>query len=147
MTQAQNTVVGFEIGDLDALPKQVTHRVAVVTNADGDEICGFEIVGKNSPEYQKASNDVRIDNIKRAAKRSKTLDTSTDEGAAAISATVDRNETTIALAVVVNWFGFNLEGAPMTFDKSVVEKLFRTYPQWRSMVSTALDNDGNFMKV
>ena len=144
MTQAQ----GFEIGNLDAADaKPATFNVDVMQNEDGEGIVGFTIVGKNSPEYQNASNKVRIENIKRASKRSKQLDTSTDDGAAVVAKTVAANEQTLAMAVTVGWYGFNLEGAPMNFDKAVVEKLFTKYPQWQAMVNAALDNDVNFMKV
>ena len=148
MNQAQKIMSGFEISNLDSTNIQAaTHKVAVIEDADGEAISGFIIVGKNSPEYQAASNAVRHENIKRAGKRSKQVDTSTDEGAAALAKTVTSNERTIALAITVGWFGFNLEGSPMTFDKTMVEKLFDKFPQWQVRVNAALENDANFMKV
>lgn len=149
MNQAQMIVNGtFELSALDATEiAQVTHDVALVEDIDGNPVVGFKIVGKNSPEYQGAYNKVRVENIKRASKRKTQIDTSTDAGASAVADTVDNNERTIALAVVVGWFGFNLEGAPMEFNKSYVEKLLVKFPTWQAKVSAALENDANFMKV
>lgn len=148
MNNAQAIMAGFDIGNLDTTDvEQVTFKVAVIEDLDGEPVCGFVIVGKNSPEFQHANNAVRIDNIKRASKRSKQIDTSTEEGATAISKTVSSNEKIVSLAVVVDWFGFLLEGQPMTFDKAIVEKLFAKYPQWQVKVQAALDADANFMKV
>jgi hypothetical protein len=139
---------GFEVSVLDdATTKQVTFNVAVIKDEDGEDLSGFKIVGKNSPEYQAANNAVRIENIQRASKRSKQIDSSTAEGAALLAKTVASNELTVALACVVDWFGFNMEGAPMDFDKNVVAKMFARYPQWQAMVSNALETDANFMKV
>lgn len=139
---------GFEVSLLDAVEtKQVTFSVAVIKDEDGEDVSGFLIVGKNSPEFQAANNAVRISNIMRASKRSTQIDSSKEDGAALLAKTVTGNEKSIALAVVVDWFGFDLEGAPMTFDRSVVEKMFAKFPQWQAMVSNALEVDANFMKV
>jgi len=149
MNQAQAIINGaFELSALDSVDMgQVTHDVALVEDADGNAVVGFKIVGKNSPEYVAANNQVRRENIKRASKRSKAIDASTDDGADAVARTVENNERTVASAVVVGWFGFNLEGSPMNFDKAYVEKLLNKYPTWVQKVSNALENDANFMKV
>ena len=147
MNTAQKST-GFEVSLLDDVEtKQVTFNVAVIEDADGEDVSGFVIVGKNSPEFQTANNTVRIENIMRASKRSKQIDSSTEDGAALLAKTVTGNEKSIALACVVDWFGFNLEGAPMKFDKATVEKMFTKFPQWQVMVSNALEVDANFMKV
>ncbi len=148
MNTAQTIMAGFELGDLDANPlNQVTFNVAVIEDLDGEPKTGFIIVGKNSEEYQLASAAMRQAGIKRSAKRSQAVDTSTDEGAALVNKTVTDNERILALAVVKDWFGFTLEGAPMQFDKLMVEKLFTKFPTWQAKVNLALDNDKNFMKV
>lgn len=147
MNTAQQIQMGFEVGDLDKDVADVTHRVAVITDEDGEPVSGFVIVGKNSKAYQDAATVVRVNNIQRAAKRNKQVDSSTPEGAAVIAKTVADNEHALALAVVTDWFGFNLEGAPMQFDRNVVDKMFRKFPQWQLRVNAALDNDANFMKV
>lgn len=149
MNQAQAIINGgFELSSLDSNEvEQVTHDVALVEDLDGNAVVGFKIVGKNSPEYLAANNSVRRENIKRASKRSKAIDASTDDGADAVARTVENNERTIATAVVVGWFGFKLEGQDMEFNKDFVSKLFTKYPTWIQKVSSALENDANFMKV
>jgi hypothetical protein len=146
MTQAQ--VQGFDIDNMNNVDVvQATHKVGVVFNDDGEPVSGFLIVGKNSPQYQEANNSVRAENIKRAAKRNKQVDASTDEGAKIISRTVMSNEKTIVSAVVVDWFGFLKGGEPLSFDKAVVDKMLTAFPTWQTAISAALENDANFMKV
>jgi hypothetical protein len=149
MNQAQAIMSsGFDVSNLDDDKlNKVTHNVTVIQNEDGDPISGFIIVGKNSKEYQDVSNEIRKTNIQRAGKRSKQIDSSTDEGANTVNRTIAQNEHATALAVTVGWFGFNLEGQPMQFDKAMVEKMFNKCPQWQARVNQALDTDANFMKV
>lgn len=137
---------GFEISDLD---KEVaaTHKVAVIEDDDGNPIAGFVIVGKNSPEYQQAANAVRIDNIKRAAKRKQQIDTSTDQGAAVLAKTVAANDATVALSVVIDWFGMLNNGQPMPFSKDLVAKMFEKLPQWQVKVLNELEVEANFTKA
>lgn len=148
MNTAQTIMSGFDISNLDSADtNQITNKVVMIEDEDGEAVTGFIIVGKNSQEYQNASNAIRIEGIKRASKRNKQIDTSTDEGASIVSRTVSANEKTIAMAVTVDWFGFNKEGEPIPFDKAIVEKLFEKYPQWQAKVNSALESDKNFMKV
>jgi len=149
MNTAQTIIAaGFDLGNLDNPDfNQVTHKVAVIEDADGEPVSGFYIVGKNSAEYQEANNVVRHDNIKRASKRSKHIDSSTDEGAQVVANTVDRNEKAIAIAITVGWFGFNAGGQPREFDKALVAKMFDKFPVWQAKVINDLEKDSNFMKV
>lgn len=142
MTQAQ----GFDISALDNTGP-VTHKVSVIDNADGESVSGFIIVGKNSLEFINAASQIRIDNIKRAAKRKQQLDTSTDEGAAVLAKTVDRNDRTSALSVVIGWYGFTANGQEIPFDKAMVEKMFAKFPTWQEKVLKELEAEANFMKA
>jgi hypothetical protein len=139
-------VAGFEIEDLDA-PEQVTHKVGVVFNDEGDAISGFIIVGKDSPQYQDENSVIRQENIQRASKRNKQIDTSTPEGAKLVATTLNNNEKRLALAVTVGWFGFNSEGAELAFSKQMTEKMYTKKPTWLEKVNAALDADANFIKV
>lgn len=139
---AQN--VGFDIAKLDQVSGPVTHKVSVIDDIDGNSVSGFIMVGKNSPEYQKVQQAIRIENIKRASKRKQTIDTTKDEGAAVVARTVEQNDRMTALAVVTGWYGFNSEGAPMYFNKQIVEKMFDVYPTWQAKVLAALEEDANF---
>jgi hypothetical protein len=148
MNTAQAIMAGFDVNELDnPNVQEVTHKVAVIEDEDDNPISGFVIVGKNSPQYQEAANAIRTENIKRGSKRKKQLDGSTDEGAAVIARTVKANEKTIALAVVIDWFGFNSNGQAIPFDKAMVEKMFEKKPQWQAQVNAALETDANFMKA
>lgn len=145
MTQAQ--VTGFDIEDLEKNDGPVTHRVSVIDDVDGNPVSGFVIVGKNSEEYRKVTHDIRVENIKRAAKRKQQIDTSTDVGAAVVASTVDKNDRAIALGIVVGWFGMKSNGKLLQFDKDIVEKMFDKYPTWQEKVLRELEVEANFMKA
>jgi hypothetical protein len=144
---SQAQVTGFDIADLETNNGPVTHKVAVIEDLDGNPVTGFIIVGKNSQEYQEASQAIRIENIKRAAKRKTQIDTSTDLGATVVARTVASNDKTIALAVVVGWFGMLSDGKEIPLDKAVVEKMFTKYPTWQDKVLKELDVEANFTKA
>lgn len=142
MTTAQT---GFDIASLAGEQAQVTFDVPFIFNADGEPVTGFKIVGKNSPEFQTAQQAVRVEGIKKAGIRKAPLDTSTDDGASTLVRQISGGETSIAAAVVVGWFGFTKEGAPLDFDKDTVRVLFKKFPTWRDKVLAALEVDGNFI--
>lgn len=144
MTTAQ----GFDLSLLDSNDvNEVSYKVSVIDNEDGDAVSGFIIVGKNSTEYQAEDNLIRKENIKRSAKRKTQIDASTDDGATTLVNLMEANAKRLALAVVVDWFGFNKDGKAVPFDKTIVSRMFTAYPQWQDKVSAALENDKNFMKV
>ena len=142
MTQA---TTGFDLNQLDVVEDNL-FSVGVVTNIDGNDECGFLIVGKNSPEFQEASRQVRIDGLKRSSKRKTALDTSTDEGAGAVSKIIETNEMTLATSVVKGWFGFKTNGEDAPFDKAIVSKMLTKFPTWKDKITAALENDANFIK-
>lgn len=147
MSQAQK---GFKVSAaVNGATKLVTFKVGVILDDDGEPISGFEIVGKNNPLYQDVTSGVRIDNIQRAGKRGKAIDSSTEQGAKIMAETMVRNERKIAEAVIVNWFGFTEddEVTPATFDSAIVSAMLDQNPNWVTLVNTALDTNANFMKV
>ncbi len=146
MTQAENIMAGgFDLDQLDS-QTEVLHKVAVITDIDGNDKSGFFIVGKNSPEYQTAARQARVDGLKRSAKRKAALDTSTDEGAGAVAKMIEDSETTLACAVVKGWFGFQSAGADVPFNQPTVAKMFAKFPTWKDKISAALENESNFLK-
>ena len=148
MTQAQDIIEsGFDLDRLDAPTETVLHKVAVISDIDGNDKCGFFIDSKNCAEYQAATRFIRIDGLKRSAKRKSQLDTSTDEGAGVIAKFIEANEVILATAVVKDWFGFETKGVAATFDKATVSKMFAKYPTWKDKVTAALESDTNFLKV
>lgn len=142
----QAQVQGFDLSNLDAEAGPAVHQVSVIDDLDGNPVSGFIIVGKNSPQYQAAAREIRKDNIKRASKRKTQIDASTDQGAEVIARTVEESDRKTALAVVTGWFGMKQNGQLMSFDKAIVEKMFKKYPQWQAKVLAALEDDANFMK-
>lgn len=146
--QDQTSNVGV---DLDSIlnfdTAQITYRVPVIFDADGEPKSGFIIVGKNSPQYLDATGKVRVGNIMKSAVRRKPLDTSTEEGAKILTATLDNNSMNTALAVTVGWFGWQVEGQDAQFDRATLEKMLTKFPTWKDRIINDLDNDGNFIKV
>lgn len=143
MTQAN----GFDLDQLDVAAEEVLHKVIVVSDIDGNDKCGFYIVGKNSPEYQEAARQIRIDGLKRSSKRKTALDTSTDEGATAVAKMIDANELALVCSVVKDWFGFESKGVSASFHMPTVAKMLAKMPTWREKVSAALESESNFLKV
>jgi hypothetical protein len=142
MTQA----VGFDLDQLTGTAEEVLFKVGVVQDAEGNDKCGFFIASKNSTEYQDAARLVRIDGLKRAAKRKTALDTSTDEGAGIIAKMIEANEIALASSVVKNWFGFEKQGMPAPFDKAMVPAMLSRMPTWRDKITVALESEANFLK-
>lgn len=147
MTQAQDIIAsGFDLDSLDAPQEAQTSRVAVVVNADGEDECGFIVVGKNSEQYQTAQHQIRVEGLKRSAKRKTQIDSSTDQGAAALAKTIERNETTLAKAVVVGWFGFKSGGKEAGFNPAMLDKMFAAKPTWKDKINAHVENEANFTK-
>jgi hypothetical protein len=147
MTQAQDIIAsGFDLAFLDAPQDEQVSRVIVVTNADGDDECGFIVVGKNSQQYQDAQHQIRVEGLKRSSKRKTQIDTSTDQGAATLAKTIERNEITLAKAVVVGWFGFKSGGKEAPFNSAMLDKMFAVKPTWKDKINAQVENEANFSK-
>lgn len=135
--------------DLDADAQELsnpTFNVGVVLDADGENVTGFVVVGKNSPEYQEAARKIRVAGLQRSSKRKSAIDMSTPEGAAAIAKTIEDNELALVVAVLKGWFGFGSGGKAAEFDKVRATALLVRYPTWREKISAALEVDSNFLK-
>jgi hypothetical protein len=147
MTQAQTTSTGFDIDQLDSETEETLFKLAVISDIDGNDKSGFYIASKNSAEYQQAARQARIDGLKRSSKRKTVLDTSTDEGASAVAKMIESTDILLASSVVKNWFGFESKGLPVPFDKQVVLKMLTKMPTWKDKITTALENETNFLKA
>jgi hypothetical protein len=146
MTQDVTPIAeGFDIGTLDS-KEDVLFTVAVITDVDGNDKSGFYISSKNSEEYQAATHRVRVDSLKRSAKRKAAVDTTTEEGATAIARVIEGNEMTLACAAVKGWFGFTSNGAEVPFSKTTLVKMLTRYPTWKDKITIALENEANFTK-
>jgi hypothetical protein len=147
MTQASTLIDnGFDIGNLDAINSVELFRVVVILDANGDDKSGFSIVGKNSAEYQAATHKIRVASLQRASRRKSSLDTTTEEGAAAMADAIDANELALAISVVRDWFGFASNGVTAPFDAQMTAKMLAKFPTWREKISAALEVDANFIK-
>lgn len=135
--------------DLDAVDTSVDEplRVVVAIDAEGNDVCGFLVAGKNSKEYQKEAQRIRAAALRRAANRKSASDTATEAGSVALAKTIDENEQSLAAAIVVNWFGFARQGVAVPFDRSVAAGLLAKYPTWREKVMVAVEAEANFLKA
>ena len=131
--------------DINALASEETpvYDVAVVFDADAHPTAGFKVVGKNSPQYQAKRRQLSLDAVKRSAVRAKKVDTKTDDGAAELIDSIEGNETQLAIACVVAWYGFV---NPAELSAAALEKVFTARPTWREKVLAAIENDANFSK-
>jgi hypothetical protein len=132
---------------LSAEPALSTFKVDVMFDADGNPLAGFVIVGKNSPQFQAVEKKVRVDNVVRSSNRKSAIDGSTEAGAETLIRTVDLNQRATAVAVVVGWYGFLMNGVETAFDPDTLAKVFDKYPTWQTKVLLALEADTNFLKV
>ncbi|MDQ1921625.1 hypothetical protein [Massilia pseudoviolaceinigra] len=157
MTNAQNATalntaqtiaaMDFDISNFTAPAAQVTFKVPVLFDDDGEPTHGFIIVGKNSDEHRAEWAAIRAEGQKRSAKRKTAIDATTDEGSQQLVGLIDGNNKRLAIAVTVGWYGFTSAGAPAPFNKSLVEAAFNKYPTWQDRVQHAMDEDANFLKL
>lgn len=131
--------------DISALENEIAavHDVPVLFAADATPTAGFKVVGKNSPQYQAKRRQLAVNGVKRAAVRAKKVDTKTDDGASEIVESIDSNETELAIACVVDWYGFTNPAEP---NPDALAKVFAARPTWREQVLAAIENDANFLK-
>jgi len=138
---------GFDISNLATIATApATFNVDLIFNADGDPVSGLVCVGKNSDEYQTITKQIRAENLKRGARTGTAIDTKTDEGAIHAVELTTENSKRIALAVVVDWYGFTNGDATAPFDKNMVKAGLDKFPTWVDAVQMGLEKDANFMK-
>lgn len=148
MNQAQKIQSGVDFDDvLAAGDKRVTVDVPVLFDEDGDAKAGFRIVGKNSPEYLGLTHVLRVEGLKKSSKKKTAMDTSTDEGADQFIHLVKGNEGRVALAIVVETFGFSSGGKEIQLTEAQKKAAFEKFPTWQASVLAALDKDADFLKV
>lgn len=156
MTTAQNTALNtaqtiaamdFDISNFTAPTASVTFKVPVLFDEDGEPTHGFIIVGKNSDEHREEWAKIRAEGRQRSASRKTAIDETKIEGAEKVVGLIDDNNKRLAIAVTVGWYGFTSAGAPAAFNKALVKAAFDKYPTWQDRVSSAMDEDANFLKV
>jgi len=134
----------FDISTLDQTAN-VTFDVPVVLDADGNPAAGFKVVGRNSQNFRDAERALTLAAVKKAAsKATKAIDTGTDAGAAQVIDTMKANETGIAVACTVDWYGFSKDGASAPMTPDALATVFEKRPTWLSKVTSAIAADANF---
>lgn len=129
---------------------QATKKVGLEFDDNGEPTLGFVIVGKDSKEYREAASQVRAAAIRRQTNRKTKIDRTTEEGALKLDEVLQENEHTLALAVVVGWFGFtqpdgNGGQSPAEFSKERLDHMFKVKPTWREEVTKALEDSDGFL--
>jgi hypothetical protein len=148
MNQAQKIQAGVDFDSLLATSaKRITVDVPVIFDEDGEPVAGFRIVGKNSPEYQAESHAARAEGYQKSAKRKTAIDASTAAGSSQLVDVIDGNQKRLALAVVVESYGFESAGEPVQLTKEQTKAGFDKFPTWTDRVSAALEKDADFLKV
>ncbi len=140
---------GFDISLLqqDAAATFKTHLTSVLFDEDGNHKAGFEIVGKNSEQYQDVIRATSTTAIKRSVTKSQQIDAKTDEGAGALyNLGVDRNMK-IAMAVVVGLPGFVDKGAPVPVTGEFLKAVFTKFPTWQEKILSDLEAESNFLLI
>lgn len=133
----------FDLSTLDQ-STDLTFDVPVVFGADGEAVSGFKVVGRNSQQYRDAKRKQDVLAIKKAAQRGKTPDGKTDAGAESLIDDVTHRETAVAIACVVEWYGFSKGGAALALSEDALIEVFSKRPTWLSKVSAAVAADENF---
>jgi len=149
MNTAQAIVsAGFDISLLSAdAPIEKTHVVTVLFDADGNHRAGFEIVSKNSLQYQDVIRATSVTAIKRGQTKSLQIDGKTDEGAGTLYDLGEDRNMQIAMAVVVGLPGFVDQGQPVPVTQTFLKACFTKFPTWQDKIIAALEVDANFLKV
>lgn len=137
----------FNLDNIDSVSVAAPIRVVVAVDDNGDDVCGFLVAGKNSPQYQLESQRIRADALRRASNRKSALEASTEAGATALAKAIDANELALAKALLVDWFGFGRNGIAAPFDAAVAHSLVVKYPTWRDKIIATVEADANFIRT
>lgn len=149
-TNAAKTIIsaGFDISALKkgrAIFKP--HTVTVIFDDNGKHEAGFEIVGKNSEQYQDVIRATSTGAIQRSVQKKNQIDAATEEGAGALyDLGVDRNMK-IAMAVVTGLPGFVDGGQPVPVSGEFLKEVFELFPTWQEKILNALEADANFLTI
>lgn len=147
----QNTSAGYDLDDfVGTTIKPITFDVTVVSDDDGNPVSGFRIVSRNSDLGRASERALKIENQKLAAKRNKSIDPKTDDGAAKLVDLFDGQMVARASAVVVDWFGWTMKDAdgnkvPRPFEAAKVPTILKQRQDWVEKIIGAMSEDNNFL--
>ncbi len=133
----------MELGKLEG-QKQDPIDVPLIFDSEGMPESGVKVIGLDSDQYQAADRKWKLANLKKSARRGRGIDATTDNGANELVDLVAKREMAIALACVVEIYGFTENGAPLPLGESSLEALFKARPSWRSKVVAAIETEQVF---
>jgi hypothetical protein len=116
----------------------------VIHDDDGNHKAGFDIVGKNSEQYQKVIRVTSMAAIKRSQTKKQQIDGKTDAGAGRLYDLGEDRQLKIATAVVVGLPGFTAAGQPLAVTEANITALLKKFPDWVTKINAALEVDANF---
>ena len=127
--------------------QQITSDVVFEYDEKGDPKVGFKVVGPDSPQYRAEQERQRREGLKRRINSSKRAQKDkTDEGQAELDRLYQENMTRNAIAVVVDWFGFeNDDGTAAAFDADQLPAIFAAKISWRDKVAEAVYQEDAFL--
>lgn len=119
------------------------------------EPIGFTVLGSNSAEYEGVLREIEILNVKELGELRKKgdgeidakapeFDTATDVGATRAVDNGARHRHMIAMACVVDWFGWRDNGADLPFSREKLAVLLKARPQYARRIVAAVEGDANF---
>ncbi len=144
MTKQAQANAGTNIDDFLTESKRATHRVPVIFDAEGNPKSGFIIVDRNSPEYRDEFRAIRVEIAQKAGFRKAQIDQKTKAGAETTVELEDKHSLRLAVAIVVDWFGWTKGAKDADFDKDTVRLMFDKNPTWREDVNVAGFESANF---
>lgn len=125
---------------------QITTEVVLTRNDDGTPKAGFLVVGMDSPQAREEIEAQRTSAIERRKSRGgKKMDPNSPEGQALFNEIFQENQTNLAAACTVGWFGFTDNGQPAAFDREKVRGMYAKYTTWRDLAQNQISDGANFL--
>lgn len=125
---------------------QITSDVVIAYDENGNPKTGFKIVGPDSKEYRAEQERQRKAGMKRRVHAGKKDALKTEEGQAEFDRLTQENITATAIAVVVDWYGFEDDaGNAAPFNAAQLPAIFTAHPSWRDKVADAIYEEGDFL--
>lgn len=136
----------MDISKIKALKTDlITIVLATEENEDGDALeSGFKALGSNSDEYQVIDRAWNKANLKKAAKRGRGIDASTDTGAEELTKSLKKRDLAMVNACVKEIFGFtDAKGEPLPVEPETFEAIFADAPEWltKTLFEIRLERD------
>lgn len=120
--------------------------VPLVFDDEGEPTDGFKCVGSNSDEYQNAEREWQLTNLKKAARRGRGIDASTQNGAVELADALHRQELALTKACIKEIYGFTTNGQPASLNDETLNAIFKARPTWVGKTLAEIRMDRGFTK-